>query len=94
VTNQVLYRNQAPQRPEAVPVRRDRDGKPEEVSLTRPKDWWLRRSGPPTEQLFAAVMQLLSRSMQFCHARRPKVPAIPRVKATVGIGPRAEGGSD
>lgn len=65
-----------------------------EVKLARPKELGGNGDGNNPEQLFAAgYSACFLSSLQFVGTReKVKVPRDTRVKATVGLGPRSEGG--
>ncbi len=65
-----------------------------DVKLARPKELGGKGDGNNPEQLFAAgYAACFLSSMQFVASQGgPKVPANAEVQATVGLGPRSEGG--
>ena len=65
-----------------------------DVKLARPRELGGKGDGNNPEQLFAAgYAACFLSSMQFVASQGgPKVPANAEVKATVGLGPRSEGG--
>src|ERR1700752_5383128 len=90
----VYYRNRAKETGGSAGHATTSDGNLK-VSRTRPKELGGDgAAGTNPEQLFAAVYaSCFLSSMQFVATQGgPKVPGDTNVKATVGIGPRAEGG--